>query len=281
MSPGAPRVWVTRAEPGAGRTAARLRELGYHPIIAPVLKIERIEGVRIDLDAVAALAFTSINGVSAFAELSDRRDLPTFCVGDATADAARELGFTEVRSASGDVQALGRLIAAAAPQGAVLVPGAEQPAGDLGAAAGGSIPIRRLPVYRTVETKLEPPPACDAVLIHSPRAAVALRPLIEGKPAGLLAVAISAAAARLFFSYIGFDAASTAGEEARNPQRDLPRAIVLSMVIITSLYILVAISAIGARPLAGRLQCAVADRPEETALLAALQAALGKPLPHV
>ena len=43
---------------------------------------------------VAALAFTSINGVSAFAELSDRRDLPTFCVGDATADAARELGVS-------------------------------------------------------------------------------------------------------------------------------------------------------------------------------------------
>ncbi|EMQ98505.1 amino acid permease [Paeniglutamicibacter gangotriensis] len=58
---------------------------------------------------------------------------------------------------------------------------------------------------------------------------------------------VSAAAARLFFSYIGFDAASTAGEEAKNPQRDLPRAIVLSMVIITTLYILVAIAAIGAR----------------------------------
>lgn len=58
---------------------------------------------------------------------------------------------------------------------------------------------------------------------------------------------VSAAAARLFFSYIGFDAASTAGEEAKNPQRDLPRAIILSMIIITTLYILVAITAIGAR----------------------------------
>jgi APA family basic amino acid/polyamine antiporter len=59
---------------------------------------------------------------------------------------------------------------------------------------------------------------------------------------------VTAAASRLFFSYIGFDAASTAGDEARNPQRDLPRAIILSMVIITSLYILVAIAAVGARP---------------------------------
>lgn len=59
---------------------------------------------------------------------------------------------------------------------------------------------------------------------------------------------VTAAASRLFFSYIGFDAASTAGDEARNPQRDLPRAIILSMAIITSLYILVAVAAIGARP---------------------------------
>jgi APA family basic amino acid/polyamine antiporter len=61
------------------------------------------------------------------------------------------------------------------------------------------------------------------------------------------AAGMSAAASRLFFSYIGFDAASTAGEEARNPQRDLPRAIMLSMAIITGLYILVAVAAVGAR----------------------------------
>ncbi|WGW12365.1 amino acid permease [Saxibacter everestensis] len=61
------------------------------------------------------------------------------------------------------------------------------------------------------------------------------------------AAGMSAAASRVFFSYIGFDAASTAGEEAKNPQRDLPRAILLSMVIVTSLYVLVAIAAVGAR----------------------------------
>lgn len=61
------------------------------------------------------------------------------------------------------------------------------------------------------------------------------------------AAGMSAAASRLFFSYIGFDAASTAGEEARDPQRDLPRAIILSMTIITGLYILVAVAAVGAR----------------------------------
>ena len=61
------------------------------------------------------------------------------------------------------------------------------------------------------------------------------------------AAGVSAAASRVFFSYIGFDAASTAGEEAKNPQRDLPRAIMLSMVIVTTLYVLVAVAAVGAR----------------------------------
>ncbi|NBE54404.1 amino acid permease [Streptomyces boluensis] len=62
---------------------------------------------------------------------------------------------------------------------------------------------------------------------------------------------VSAAGATLFFSYIGFDAASTAGEEAKNPQRDLPRAIMLSLVIVTALYVLVAAVAVGARPWKG------------------------------
>ncbi|MFF8603435.1 amino acid permease [Streptomyces sp. NPDC015232] len=57
---------------------------------------------------------------------------------------------------------------------------------------------------------------------------------------------VGAASASLFFSYIGFDAASTAGEEAKNPKRDLPRAIMLSLLIVTVLYVLVAAVAVGA-----------------------------------
>ncbi|TYB67816.1 amino acid permease [Nonomuraea sp. PA05] len=59
---------------------------------------------------------------------------------------------------------------------------------------------------------------------------------------------ITAAASQVFFSYIGFDAASTAGEEARNPKRDLPLAIILSLVIVTVVYVLVALAAVGAMP---------------------------------
>jgi basic amino acid/polyamine antiporter, APA family len=56
------------------------------------------------------------------------------------------------------------------------------------------------------------------------------------------------AAALIFFAYIGFDAVSTGGEESRNPQRDLPIAIVGSLLIATLIYILVAIVAVGLAP---------------------------------
>nr|WP_246330798.1 amino acid permease [Saccharopolyspora hordei] len=63
-------------------------------------------------------------------------------------------------------------------------------------------------------------------------------------PAGFAGISVGASA--VFFSFIGFDAASTAGEEARNPGRDLPRAIILSLAIVTAVYVLVAFAAVGA-----------------------------------
>jgi APA family basic amino acid/polyamine antiporter len=51
---------------------------------------------------------------------------------------------------------------------------------------------------------------------------------------------VMAAAAVVFFAYIGFDAVSTTAEEAKNPQRDLPIGIIASLVICTTLYLAVA-----------------------------------------
>lgn len=59
---------------------------------------------------------------------------------------------------------------------------------------------------------------------------------------------VGAAASSIFFSYIGIDAVSTAGEEAKDPRRNLPLAIVASLLIVTALYILVALSGLGAQP---------------------------------
>ncbi|MGB2942886.1 MAG: amino acid permease, partial [Candidatus Macondimonas sp.] len=54
----------------------------------------------------------------------------------------------------------------------------------------------------------------------------------------------------IFFAYIGFDAVSTAAEEARNPQRDIPRGILGSLVICTLIYIIVAAVLTGIVPYA-------------------------------
>ena len=52
----------------------------------------------------------------------------------------------------------------------------------------------------------------------------------------------------IFFSFIGLDTVSTAGEEARNPKRNLPLAIIFALLIVLTLYVLTALAAVGAQP---------------------------------
>jgi APA family basic amino acid/polyamine antiporter len=59
---------------------------------------------------------------------------------------------------------------------------------------------------------------------------------------------ISVGAAIIFFSYIGFDAVSTAAEEAKNPQKDVPFGIITSLVICTVLYVAIALVLTGIIP---------------------------------
>ena len=59
---------------------------------------------------------------------------------------------------------------------------------------------------------------------------------------------ISAAAAIIFFSYIGFDAVSTASEEAKDPGKDMPFGIIMSLVICTVLYIALSLVMTGIAP---------------------------------
>ncbi|MDQ5841492.1 MAG: amino acid permease [Chloroflexota bacterium] len=59
---------------------------------------------------------------------------------------------------------------------------------------------------------------------------------------------ISAGAAIIFFSYIGFDATSTAAEEAKDPARDMPFGIIMSLIVCTVLYIVLALVMTGMAP---------------------------------
>jgi basic amino acid/polyamine antiporter, APA family len=63
--------------------------------------------------------------------------------------------------------------------------------------------------------------------------------------APLGALGIGGAAASIFFAYVGFDAVSTAAEETKNPQRNMPIGLIGSLVICTVFYLLVASGAIG------------------------------------
>lgn len=58
---------------------------------------------------------------------------------------------------------------------------------------------------------------------------------------------MTAAAGTIFFSFIGLDAVATAGEEVKNPQRALPRAIIGALVIVTTVYVLVAFAGVAAK----------------------------------
>jgi basic amino acid/polyamine antiporter, APA family len=65
------------------------------------------------------------------------------------------------------------------------------------------------------------------------------------------AAGIGAAAGTIFFSYIGLDAVSTAGDEVKNPQKTMPRAILAALATVTIVYILVTVAALGAQEWTG------------------------------
>ncbi|HVF34935.1 MAG TPA: amino acid permease [Candidatus Saccharimonadia bacterium] len=77
-------------------------------------------------------------------------------------------------------------------------------------------------------------------------------PILKGEnftpftPNGWGIIGVGGAAASIFFAYVGFDAVSTAAEETKNPQRNVPIGLIGSLVICTIFYLLVAAGAIGA-----------------------------------
>lgn len=187
------RLWITRTRPAARDTADRLAALGHDPVIAPLLAV-RVLTPESPVPAHAALAFTSRNAVAAWAGLSPDRALPVFCVGDATAEAARAVGFTDVLSASGDARALAALIQCETP-GPVLVPGPARPAADLAALIGPDVPVLPRAVYETVEADIAAPAPFDGILFHSARAAGAFAHRHAASAPGRIALALSEAVA--------------------------------------------------------------------------------------
>ena len=148
---------VTRPRDDSAVLVRALAARGVETVLAPLLTIAAIPGAARRLpDLLAgaqALLFTSANGVRAFAAASERRELPVFAVGDATAAAARIADFRSVHSAGGDVADLAELVAARlAPTGGALVHAAGSVvAGDLaGRLDAQGFAVRRAQLYEAV-----------------------------------------------------------------------------------------------------------------------------------
>jgi uroporphyrinogen-III synthase len=108
-------VLVTRPHPDDETTAAALRERGFEVLRAPMLRFEAVPfGDDEDAD-YGAVVVTSANALRAIAaKLADSRllKLPLFAVGEHTATAARDAGFSQVTAAKGGASALRDLVLA-------------------------------------------------------------------------------------------------------------------------------------------------------------------------
>ena len=149
------RVLVTRPEEDASALVAALAARGHEALVEPMLTVTPAPGVTppLELDGVQALLFTSANGVRAFARLTERRDLPVFTVGDASAEAATVAGFEAVVSADGDVDDLARLaiVRLTPADGALYQAAASRRAGNLtGLLEAAGFTLRREVLYETV-----------------------------------------------------------------------------------------------------------------------------------
>jgi uroporphyrinogen-III synthase len=125
---------VTRPEPEAAETAARLRALDIEPVVFPLLHLRTLPTSLPEAQGFAAMALTSANALRALAERSDLdryKSLRTYAVGDHTAEAARAAGFANVVSAGGDLADLAELLAHSRLSGPVFYPAARDQSGDL------------------------------------------------------------------------------------------------------------------------------------------------------
>ncbi len=108
------RLVVTRSAGDAERQAARLRALGHEPLIHTLLDVVYPQLPSIALNGLQALIVTSRNalrGISRNGAFEAAKHLPAFCVGEGTAEFARDVGFSRVVAGEGTAKDLLPLIA--------------------------------------------------------------------------------------------------------------------------------------------------------------------------
>lgn len=195
-----PGVLITRPEPGAAETAARVEALGFRPVLAPALLLQPRAT---PLPAAQAIVVTSPAAPRALPPSLHR--LPLFATGPASAEAARAAGFARVEAAEGEAVSLAALVTrrldpAAGPLLLAIGEGYGQ---ELAAALRArGFRVRRRVVYAAREAAALPEDAArqlragrvGAALFFSPRSARAAMALIGQAGLGDAARAIAALA---------------------------------------------------------------------------------------
>jgi uroporphyrinogen-III synthase len=199
-------ILVTRPEPDNAATADALRSRGFDVLLAPVLRFEALP-VRHDENArYAGVIATSSNAFRAIRShpLSGQLiELPVYTVGRRTAEAARNAGFANVKSADGDVTALRKLIVDAIPKrdrkAPLLYLSGSDIAGDIvSSLAGAGIVAAPLIVYRMIPVadlsdevrSAFAAQTIDAVLHYSARSAAAFVAAVRGAALEIAALAV-------------------------------------------------------------------------------------------
>ena len=114
------RIWITRTLPGASQSASAFEKRGFSTVIEPLIEIRPPALAPSMPTRDAVLLFTSSNAVRMFANLTDHRHWRVLTVGDATARAARKIGFSDVMSADGNWLNLASLTKREVPKGTKL-----------------------------------------------------------------------------------------------------------------------------------------------------------------
>jgi uroporphyrinogen-III synthase len=190
-------VLILRPQPGADETGRRAKALGLEAAVAPLFSIRELEWTPPDPAGFDAVMLTSANAARHGGDgMRPFLGLRCYALGEATAAAAREAGFGEIKVGPSDGAALLDLMAFEGVRRAFHPCGRDRT--DLGPSPVDHVDV---PVYAAEAVRRLPPEAAAAlgagarVLLHSPRAAALFAELYEGERGFVGLVAISAATA--------------------------------------------------------------------------------------
>jgi uroporphyrinogen-III synthase len=174
------RILLTRPIADSQRTVDKLEALGHHILVAPLFEIVALEHrLTSTVDALLATSANAIRACKAGA-IAAYLNIPLFCVGDATAEAARQAGFTQVISAGADSKAVAQIVREKLTKGSALLYLAGRPRRDvLIQELQDEYALETVETYETIASSFLPDPIAaafgrneiEAVMHFSPRAA--------------------------------------------------------------------------------------------------------------